>query len=95
MSPHELTLAVHDNLRNLGLDALDVVNSRSMFDVHGPAEGSLEAPLSVLAELQRKGLVRHIGLSNVTPTQIAEGRKICEIVCCRIIITWRTATTTR
>ena len=81
MSPHELTLAVHDNLRNLGLDALDVVNLRSMFDVHGPAEGSLEAPLSVLAELQRKGLVRHIGLSNVTPTQIAEGRKICEIVC--------------
>jgi aryl-alcohol dehydrogenase-like predicted oxidoreductase len=81
MSPAELTQAVHDNLRNLGLDVLDVVNLRSMFDVHGPAEGSLEAPLSVLAELQRKGLVRHIGLSNVTPTQIAEGRKICEIVC--------------
>ena len=81
MSPAELTRAVHDNLRNLGLDVLDVVNLRSMFDVHGPAEGSLEAPLSVLAELQRKGLVRHIGLSNVTPTQIAEGRKICEIVC--------------
>lgn len=81
MSPAELTQAVHDNLRNLGLDALDVVNLRSMFDVHGPAEGSLEAPLTVLAELQRKGLVRHIGLSNVTPTQIAEGRKICEIVC--------------
>jgi pyridoxine 4-dehydrogenase len=81
MSPDELTQAVHDNLRNLGLDVLDVVNLRSMFDVHGPAEGSLEAPLSVLAELQRKGLVRHIGLSNVTPTQIAEGRKICRIVC--------------
>ena len=81
MSPDELTQAVHDNLRNLGLDVLDVVNLRSMFDVHGPAEGSLEAPLSVLAELQRKGLVRHIGLSNVTPTQIAEGRKICQIVC--------------
>ena len=81
MSPDELTQAVHDNLRNLGLDVLDVVNLRSMFDVHGPAEGSLEAPLSVLAELQRKGLVRHVGLSNVTPTQIAEGRKICEIVC--------------
>jgi pyridoxine 4-dehydrogenase len=81
MSPHELTLAMHDNLRNFGLDVLDVVNLRSMFDVHGPAEGSLEAPLSVLAELQRKGLVRHIGLSNVTPTQIAEGRKICQIVC--------------
>jgi pyridoxine 4-dehydrogenase len=81
MSPDELTQAVHDNLRNLGIDVLDVVNLRSMFDVHGPAEGSLEAPLTVLAELQRKGLVRHIGLSNVTPTQIAEGRKICEIVC--------------
>ena len=81
MSPDELTQAVHDNLRNLGVDVLDVVNLRSMFDVHGPAEGSLEAPLSVLAELQRKGLVRHIGLSNVTPTQIAEGRKICQIVC--------------
>jgi aryl-alcohol dehydrogenase-like predicted oxidoreductase len=81
MSPDELTQAVHDNLRNLGVDVLDVVNLRSMFDVHGPAEGSLEAPLTVLAELQRKGLVRHIGLSNVTPTQIAEGRRICEIVC--------------
>ena len=71
MSPPELTQAVHDNLRNLGLDVLDVVNLRSMFDVHGPAEGSLEAPLTVLADLQRQGLVRHIGLSNVTPTQIA------------------------
>jgi len=81
MSPEELTQAVHDNLRNLGLEVLDVVNLRSMFDVHGPAEGSLEAPLTVLAELQRKGLVRHIGLSNVTPTQIAEGRGICRIVC--------------
>ena len=81
MSPDELTQAVHDNLRNLGLDVLDVVNLRSMFDVHGPAEGSLEAPLSVLADLQRKGLIRHIGLSNVTPTQVAEGRRICEIVC--------------
>src|SRR5215475_14133955 len=81
MSPEELTQAVHDNLRNLGLDVLEIVNLRSMFDVHGPAEGSLEAPLYILADLQRKGLVRHIGLSNVTPTQIAEGRKICEIVC--------------
>src|ERR1700691_1791310 len=80
-SREELTQAVHDNLRNLGLDALDVVNLRAMFSVHGPAEGSIEAPLTVLAELQRQGLVRHIGLSNVTPTQIAEGRKICEIVC--------------
>jgi pyridoxine 4-dehydrogenase len=80
-SREELTQAVHDNLRNLGLDVLDVVNLRAMFSVHGPAEGSIEAPLTVLADLQRQGLVRHIGLSNVTPTQIAEGRKICEIVC--------------
>ena len=80
-SPEELTQAVHDNLRNLGLDALDVVNLRCMFDRHGPAEGSLEAPLTVLAGLQRQGLVRHIGLSNVTPSQVAEGRGICRIVC--------------
>jgi pyridoxine 4-dehydrogenase len=80
-SPEELTQAVHDNLRNLGLDALDVVNLRAMFDAHGPAEGSIEAPLTVLAELQRQGLVRHIGLSNVTPAQVAEGRRICEIAC--------------
>jgi pyridoxine 4-dehydrogenase len=81
MSPAELTQAVHDNLRNLGLDVLDVVNLRSMLDVHGPVDGSLEAPLTALADLQRKGLVRHIGLSNVTPTQVADGRRICEIVC--------------
>jgi pyridoxine 4-dehydrogenase len=80
-SREELTRAVHDNLRNLGLEVLDAVNLRVMFDVHGPAEGSIEAPLAVLAELQRKGLVLHIGLSNVTPAQIAEGRRICEIVC--------------
>jgi pyridoxine 4-dehydrogenase len=80
-SREELTEAVHDNLRNLGLDALDVVNLRMMFNVHHPAEGSLEAPLTVLADLKRQGLVRHIGLSNVTPAQIEEGRKICEIVC--------------
>jgi aryl-alcohol dehydrogenase-like predicted oxidoreductase len=79
-SREELTQAVHDNLRNLGLNVLDVINLRCMFDVHHPAEGSIEAPLTVLAELQRKGLVRHIGLSNVTPAQIAEGRRICEIV---------------
>jgi pyridoxine 4-dehydrogenase len=81
MSPEELTQAVHDNLRNLGLDVLEIVNLRSMLDIHGPVEGSLEAPLTVLAELQRQGLVRHIGLSNVTPTQVADGRKICNIVC--------------
>jgi pyridoxine 4-dehydrogenase len=76
-SREELTQAVYDNLRNLRLDVLDVVNLRSMFDVHRPAEGSLEAPLTVLADLQRQGLVRHIGLSNVTPAQIAEGGRIC------------------
>ena len=81
MSRQELTEAVHDNLRNLGLDVLEVVNLRSMLDVHGPAEGSLEEPLTALAELQRQGLVRHIGLSNVTATQIADGRRICEIAC--------------
>ncbi|WFS01095.1 aldo/keto reductase family oxidoreductase [Rhizobium tumorigenes] len=80
-SAAELTEAVHDNLRNLGLDVLDVVNLRLMFSAHGPAEGSLEAPMTVLADLQRQGLVRHIGLSNATPTQIAEGRRIAEIVC--------------
>ncbi len=80
-SPPELTQAVHDNLRNLGVDVLDVVNLRAMFDPHHPAEGSIEAPLTVLAELQQQGLIRHLGLSHVTPTQIAEGRKICEIVC--------------
>ena len=80
-SPEELTEQVHDNLRNLGLDVLDAVNLRSMFGIHGPAEGSLDPQLMSLAELQRKGLIRHIGLSNVTPTQIADARKICEIVC--------------
>jgi pyridoxine 4-dehydrogenase len=77
----ELTQAVHDNLRNLGLDVLDVVNLRGMFNIHHPAEGSIEAPLTVLAELQQRGLLRHIGLSNVTPAQIAEGRRLCNIVC--------------
>src|ERR1700677_876078 len=80
-SREDLTQGVHDNLRNLGVDVLDVVNLRAMFDVLHPAEGSLEAPLTELADLQRKGLVRHVGLSNVTPKQIADGRRICEIVC--------------
>jgi len=80
-SAQELRRAIEDNLRNLGLDVLDVVNLRLMFGIHGPAEGSLEEPLSALAELQRQGLVRSIGLSNVTPSQVAEGRKICDIVC--------------
>jgi pyridoxine 4-dehydrogenase len=77
----ELTQAVHDNLRNLGLDVLGVVNLRAMFDIHHPAEGSLEAPLAVLSELQQTGLIRHIGLSNVTAKQIAESSRICKIVC--------------
>ncbi|MHB1303550.1 MAG: aldo/keto reductase family oxidoreductase [Acidiphilium sp.] len=80
-SPEDLTRAVHDNLRNLGVDVLEIVNLRLMFDVHGPAEGSIETPLTTLAELQRQGLVRHIGLSNATATQIAEGRGIADIVC--------------
>jgi pyridoxine 4-dehydrogenase len=80
-SREELTAQVHDNLRNLGLDALDVVNLRSMYSIHEPAEGSIEAPLSVLAELQQKGLIRHLGLSNVTSAQVDEARRIAPIVC--------------
>lgn len=80
-SAAELTQAVHDNLRNLGVEALDVVNLRLMFDVHGPAEGPVEAPLTVLADLQRRGLIRRIGLSNATPRQVADGRRIADIVC--------------
>jgi aryl-alcohol dehydrogenase-like predicted oxidoreductase len=80
-SAAELTQAVHDNLRNLGLDVLDVVNFRSMLDVHGPAEGSLEAPLTVLAELKERGLIRHVGLSNVTMTQVEQARRILPIAC--------------
>jgi aryl-alcohol dehydrogenase-like predicted oxidoreductase len=79
-SREELISAVHDNLRNLGLEALDVVNLRAMFSHLGPAEGSIEPMLTVLAELQQQGLVKHVGLSNVTPKQVAEGRGICEIV---------------
>ncbi|RQG02589.1 oxidoreductase [Pseudomonas aeruginosa] len=80
MSRQELVEAVHDNLRNLGLEALDVVNLRIMFDAHGPADGSIEEPLTALAELQHRGLVKNIGLSNVTPLQVSEGRRICTIV---------------
>ncbi len=80
-SKEALTQAIHDNLKNLGLDVVEVVNLRAMFDVHGPAEGSLEEPLTVLADLQRQGLVNHVGLSNVTPKQVADGRKITQIVC--------------
>lgn len=77
----ELTQAVHDNLRNLGLDVVDVVNLRAMFDVHGPAEGSLDEALEVLADLKQQGLIRHIGLSNVTAKQIEDAGKITDIVC--------------
>jgi aryl-alcohol dehydrogenase-like predicted oxidoreductase len=80
LSRQELIDAVHDNLRNLGLDQLDVVNLR-VGEVMGPSEGSIEEPLAVLAELKRQGLIRHLGLSNVTPRQLAEGQRISEIVC--------------
>ncbi len=81
-SAAELKQAVHDNLRNLGLDVLDVVNMRVMIgDGHGPREGDIEASISVLAELQQQGLVKHIGLSNVTPAQVAQARQIVPIVC--------------
>jgi aryl-alcohol dehydrogenase-like predicted oxidoreductase len=80
-SPIDLTNAVHDNLRNLRVEVLHVVNLRNMFGVAEGAGESIEASLTVLADLQRQELVRHIGLSNVTPAQIAAGRRICEIVC--------------
>ena len=80
-SPEELTQAVHDNMRNLGLDVLEVVNFRNMLGTSQAALGTMKASLEILAELQRQGLVRHIGLSSVTPAQVAEGRNICEIVC--------------
>jgi aryl-alcohol dehydrogenase-like predicted oxidoreductase len=77
----ELEQAVHDNLRNLGLDVLDVVNLRAMFDPFKPAEGSLEAQLAVLAELRQRGLIRHIGLSNVTLSQVQEAQRMTPIAC--------------
>ncbi|HEX2147930.1 MAG TPA: aldo/keto reductase family oxidoreductase [Pseudorhizobium sp.] len=80
-SKDQLTRAVHDNLRNLQLETMQVVNLRIMFDVHRPAEGSIEEQVTTLAELQRQGLIRHIGLSNVTPRQIEEACKICDIAC--------------
>ena len=80
-SKAELTEAIHDNLRNLGLDVIEVVNLRSMLGIHGPAEGSIEEPLTALAELQQQGLIRHIGLSNITPSQLKDSQRICEIVC--------------
>ncbi|MGV7245603.1 oxidoreductase, partial [Caballeronia sp. M23-90] len=81
LEPEDLKRGVHDNLRNLGLDALEIVNIRNMGDIHAPAEGSIAKQVETLAELQRQGLVRHIGLSNVTPTQIKQAQGIAEIVC--------------
>jgi aryl-alcohol dehydrogenase-like predicted oxidoreductase len=80
LSRQQLTDAVHDNLRNLGLDALDVVNLR-VGGVMRPTEGSIEEPLTVLAELKQQGLIRHLGLSNVSPAQLREAQTITEIVC--------------
>lgn len=80
-SAQALTQAVHDNLRNLQQDVLDVVNLRIMFSTHGPAEGSIAEPFTTLAELQQQGLVRHIGLSNVTAAQVAEAQSIAPVVC--------------
>src|SRR5438093_11200105 len=80
LSQQELVDAVHDNLRNLGLDALDVVNLR-VGGVMGPSEGSIAEPLTVLAELKRQGLIHHVGLSNVSREQLAEGQRITGIVC--------------
>ena len=79
--PEDLERGIHDNLRNLGLDALEVVNMRMMGDVHAPSEGSVEKLITALAELQQRGLIRHIGLSNATPAQIAEAQRIVKIVC--------------
>jgi pyridoxine 4-dehydrogenase len=80
LSRQELIDGAHDNLRNLGLEILDVVNLR-VGGVMEPSEGSIEQPLTVLAELKRQGLIRHIGLSNITPKQLAEAQTITEIVC--------------
>jgi aryl-alcohol dehydrogenase-like predicted oxidoreductase len=81
ISPEDLTTGIHDNLRNLGLDALDIVNYRAMGSGHGPEEGSIAEQVTVLAELRRKGLIRHLGLSNVTAAQVAEAQAITDIVC--------------
>ena len=80
-SPAELEQAVHDNLRNLGLDVLDVVNLRVMGDVHAPSEGSIEPQFSALARLQQQGLIRHLGMSNATAAQVAEAQRVAPVVC--------------
>jgi aryl-alcohol dehydrogenase-like predicted oxidoreductase len=81
ISPQDLTAAVHDNLRNLGLDVLDIVNYRVMGAIHGPKEGPIGEQVTALADLRRQGLIRHIGLSNVTAAQIAEAQAITDVVC--------------
>src|ERR1700692_2143752 len=81
ISPEDLTAGVQDNLRNLGLDALDIVNYRAMGSIHGPKEGSIAEQVTVLADLRRKGLIRYIGLSNVTAAQVAEAQAITDVVC--------------
>lgn len=80
-TPEELTRAVEDNLRNLGLEVLDVVNLRSMLSVHGPKEGSLAPQLEALIRLKERGLIRHIGLSNVTAQQVADAQKMTPVAC--------------
>ncbi|BBP58754.1 aldo/keto reductase family oxidoreductase [Pseudomonas sp. St316] len=80
-SPAELTRAVHDNLRNLGVDILDVVNLRVWGDLHSPTEASIEESFTTLAELQRQGLIRHLGLSNVTAAQVKQAQGIAQVVC--------------
>ena len=80
-SAQDLTAGVHDNLRNLGVDALDIVNYRALGSGHGPQDGSIAEQVTVLADLRRKGLIRHIGLSNVTAVQVAEAQAIAEVVC--------------
>lgn len=80
-APADLVSAVHDNLRNLGVEALDVVNLRLPGRLHGPDEGSLEEPFAVLVDLQRQGLIRQLGLSNATSTQVAQARGMAKIVC--------------
>ena len=81
ISAGEMTSAVHDNLRNLGIDALDIVNYRVMGSGHGTGEGSIEKELSVLADLKGQGLIRSLGISNATAAQVAEARTITDIVC--------------
>ncbi|VTQ53371.1 aldo/keto reductase family oxidoreductase [Campylobacter jejuni] len=80
-TPHELVSAVEDNLRNLGLETMEVVNLRSMLDIHQPKEGSLEPQLEAMIKLKERGLIRHIGLSNVTAKQVEDAQKLTPIAC--------------